>query len=568
MSEITLEDVVTVENSAEVTAFRQRIDYDMKLWYLEQYVMKDKNNEPLPHVVNVTVNEPATYADRCVALLGGAKRKLAIGGLESDDEKEVEGYYRQVFKNCDELLSIQMIEDLKFALDWYSCIEGWINNRILVMRDGDVEVVEIMPFSSRWTAWQVDRRGLLWSSDRFRMDQEAAEETYQYKLGGKLKKVDIVEIWTRDYLKAYLNNKEAGKWLHNFGKPPKIILPVRTKPNTIDAVSTSRGFSSQGESIYRANRELYNKASEMASIWATMNKMQFMAPLQYISPQGRKLGQRPYGFGIVVNLKQNEKLLEIPVKEMTASGQNLFGQYMGWLQRGGLTHVEYGELSFELSAVAISRLSEAKDQIFKPRLNTESMFEERACKMIRQQHLAGGYPVKLDDDTKELAVKAPASIKKIFSVTVEFHAVYPEQNIANLTVAQAAQNFVSIETILDQYLHVDNPADELARLNLQKLYKGVPELFLMDTALDLAPVKKMNTKARDAMRSNLIRWKLQKLTGGQVQMDQLNISQETSQPRIRGLETAMPRTPAVHANKENLRRSNIRAKEEGFEANE
>lgn len=579
---LDLPEIKRAENNV-FNDLRIRFDQDLLLYYLNEYIMLGEDKKPIPHVENVTLNDPATYADRTISLMSTAKMKMEISGIESDPGDEIanyfENYFKHVFRNNDEMLSWELVEDLKFCSDWYSCIRGWLDHRVLVLRHGDYYIVEIMPIDPRWISFAHDKYGLSWHAHRYRLDKWTVRELYDVK-NLQRTECDMVEGWDRNNFHVWCNETEVpgSPWRNPFGFVPFNLVPVRTKPLTMDNltvmnstlsltnVKTAQGLARQGESIYRANRGLYPKANALASTWATLNKIAFMTPLAFISPGGRKLTVRPYGPGIVVNLRANEKLLEIPTKEIAQSGQSLFGQYSAFMQRGQLPHVDYGNLSFELSAVAIARLSETRDQILNPRHSSEEMTYTRDCRMIQQEVNAGGFPLdKIDDRMKSMAIDFdPEKMKKNFQIFIKFQATYPEQNLANITVAQAVEGseLACLETILRDYMQHDDWKGELKKIELHKAHQLIEELRLLDFALDIAPIKELSNDERDALRANMIYWKLEQMTGGAFKAPVLqNAPQSPSQPRI-NLNVKMPKTPTLHTTEEETRRTGARVQEE------
>jgi len=82
-----------------------RMDNDMKLYYLEAFVLKDSSNRKIPDADSVTLNDPRTYADRVISLLGGAKRRFNVKG-EEKLVRSVETFLNDLYYMNDEDLSL------------------------------------------------------------------------------------------------------------------------------------------------------------------------------------------------------------------------------------------------------------------------------------------------------------------------------------------------------------------------------------------------------------------------------------------------------------------------------
>jgi len=143
----------------------------------------------------------------------------------------------------------------------------------------------------------------------------------------------------------------------------------------------------------------------------------------------------PYGRRKVTELGIQESYKLVPINDVRNATRLLYNMLVGALQRGGLPNIDYGSLSFPLSAVAISKLTASKDAIFIPRLNAMALFYRALSQMIKKQYIQGGYTVELGEEGAEREYSA-ADIDKKFSTKYEFHSVSPEQDIANMAIGQ------------------------------------------------------------------------------------------------------------------------------------
>ena len=522
-------DLVTLvkDKESRLSPLYDRMDSDMKLYYLEEFILKDSEGRKIPDADSITLNDSRTYADRVINLLSGAKRRFNVNG-EAKLVKSVESFLDQVYKMNDESLAMQMMESLEFHLDFFSTLRGWIAVRALMLNSGDTIVPEIVPLDPRWCAWDAGRRGLNWGSYRIRMSPQRIEEEYGKAVEGT-KDRDILCVWTdTDYI-VYLENTELRKVPHNLGHCPIVVLPVPTHPSVISTSGDMIKY--QGESVYAANRDIYAKLNDFASVWATLNKMSFLAPVGYVSPQGRELKERPYGIGVVVNLREGEKFVDIPTKDLSASAQNLFGVMMGNAQRGGLPNVDYGELGFELSAVAISKLTESRNVVFQPRLKGKSALLERASRLLIAQAINGGYKTELPKDTEGLEFDSKALEGK-FQIDVDYHAISPEQNIANYTVAQVAKAIgLSDRTIFSEVLSLEDPEGEIKQREREYSEKEVPELRLYRYACSLLDAYEQTKDETLQVEAQIVASKLgMSIQGGKVVETQAP-AQPASQPK-------------------------------------
>ncbi len=139
---------------------------------------------------------------------------------------------------------------------------------------------------------------------------------------------------------------------------------------------------------------------------------------------------------------------------------------VGALQRGGLPNIDYGNLSFPLSAVAITKLSGSKDAIFITRLNAIALFYRAMSLMIKDQFIKGGYTAQIGREDIEVEYKV-LDIDKKFSTKYEFHTVSPEQDIANTAAGQ------------------------------QQLALGIPRRYIYENTLKVNDVEGLINEGRD-----------------------------------------------------------------------
>jgi len=545
-----------------------RMDNDMKLYYLEQFVLQH-NGKNIPNSDSVTLNDPRTYADRVISVLGSAKRRFDVAG-EVQVQRSVEKFLNTLFPLNDSVLAAQMMEELEFNLDFFSALRGWIAVRALILEGGGVKSPEIVPLDPRWCSWQAGRDGLAWASYRVAMSPGDIETTYgkEQPSGGKDKIVR--SVWSTEQYGVCIEGEESSPLVpltaHNLGHCPVIIAPAPTHPSLI--IDAKKGIAYRGESIYAANRTLYGKLNEVVSVWATLNKMSFLAPIGFVTPNPeREINEMPGGIGVVVQLLEGESFVAIPTKEVAVSQQNLFGGLMAAMQRGSLPNVDYGELGFELSAVAISKLTESRNVVFQPRLRVKSTVMSRAGSLCIKQWRDGGYKTDLGENAMPLIFDDKFEDKP-FQIQVNYHSVSPEQNVANFTIAQAAKVVgLSDKTIYRDVLQLEDPEGEIVAREAENAEKEVPDLRLYRYAVSLL---KQYEETKDETLQ----------VSAQIIAKQLNMTitasgvgapgegtepppNAASQPKPGLRMPAMPAVAAQHVEKEEAKRKGIETLEEG-----
>jgi hypothetical protein len=284
--------------------------------------------------------------------MASGKRNIDLVGADSTIEKYLEKFWIDMFEGNDDILSDQLIEPVDECLNYFLGLRGWGAVLVLMCHKNGKYMPDIKPLDPRWMKWDIGAKKLLWASYRARMSGEAINTLYPNDMNfDKGLDYNIETRWTDKDMEILLcprdehsTYEEIYKKPHGLPRCPVIVVPVPTQPFLISSEEDAgKSFSRQGESIYAPNRDLYAEVNELTSIWATMTKQQVFAPLAYIGER-EGLEQKPYGLGVVVNLKPGEQLIEIPTKELSASAQSLYAQFLALTQRGSLPNVDYGEL--------------------------------------------------------------------------------------------------------------------------------------------------------------------------------------------------------------------------------
>lgn len=560
---------------AQETRFEKlhnRMDNDLKLWYLEKFVFKDSHNNPIANADSITLNDTRTFAEKVISYLGTATRRFNCTGAEPEDQRAIEDFYKKVFLFNDEHLSEGIIEPFDFCQDWFSVNRGWVAARVLMIHQGDKWLPELIPIDPRQLTWKLGKNGIAWGEYKYLRDKDELVGLYGSSVVSPYDTRDpngIVfrETWTDTHWDSYVGDTLIDSVEHKLAHCPIVVVPVPTQPLL---VGSEDALSRQGESVYSTVREIYSKLNELASTWATMNKMSFMAPIAFTSPQNRKLTEKPYGIGVVVNLKDNEKFVEIPTKEMSASAQNLFGQLLARWQRGTLPNVDYGELGFELSAVAIAKLTEGRDQVFVPRLRAKAILYKKICRLIKLQYKTGGYKASIDEDE---ACYFEDSLKEVISkkwqIQIDFHAMSPEQNIANYTVAQAGLNIgLSRRAVMRDILKREDWKEDEAQTELENAKKeNAPYRHYLYCVEALAERDKHEKDSRGYKildtSIKLFMWQIKQMTQGAVEPPEFP-HRPASQPSGAGVQ--MPKLAAQHINEENTKRQGMQVATKGRQA--
>ncbi len=470
----------------------ERQDGDLNLYYLEEFILKGEDKRSIPSTISVTLNDPRVFGDAAMALLSVDKRIFDITGVDPTIQNKLEKEFTNWLYLNDENLATELIEPLDTCFNFFGCFRGWAGALPLMYQDGDKYLPVIRPLDPRWMMWELGSKGMKWASYRIRMDKAQAEELYGKKFDTSAKDIELSCVWddANYYIfssdKAKLGGKEALKTIpHNLGFCPIVITPVPTQPLLISSGDDAAiALSRQGEGIYAPVRALIPLLNEVASVWATINRQQFMTPLAYTGTRDLK-GQSIFGFGIIVQLNQNEKLEPIQLRDMSPSAQALFGQIFARWERATMSTINTGQLSFELSALAIADLKSDRDKVLIPRRKFKTTMHRKIFEVFRKQINHNCYKTDIDKDQDTIEIDKTLFEKK-FVINIGFDSISPQENIANAQLSQQWKGLgMPMEWILRNVAKVDDPMGVLRQAKLERLYSMLPLLELADSAIAL-----------------------------------------------------------------------------------
>ena len=434
-----------------------RMDEDLGRYLLEQFVWKDTDGRAVPNVENVTANAPRTFADKVVANLGTAERRFDITSEKTEDATLAEDFVKFGMAQSEKNLLKQLIFPLEDSFDFGAALRGTIACRAILWRDGNKYYFDIVPIDARALPYEPGKNGCALASIEGKQTAAEIERDYGDKLGhwwSRPKEAEVKDIWTPTHNVVYVDNKEVRNVEHNLGMNPVLVVPCPTAPHF---AGRADAVKHENESIYAPVRELYNVLNKAASAWHTQNMMGILPPMQFISRDGRKASTPPFGVAATANIRFGEEFKKMPISDVSLSHQAFFGQLSAWIQRGTMANIDYGELSFELSALAIKRLEAAKDQVFVPRLKAKKAMAMLIADALIFQFIRGGYHTDLGDLGEEIPFKPSDFKNKRFMIQVDYFTVNPDENVADMTIATTAKSIgLPEEYIFKRILHIED----------------------------------------------------------------------------------------------------------------
>ena len=466
-----------------------RMDIDRDLYFMKAYEMLRPDKKPMGDVINVTLNDAVTFAMRAIATLGTTARQTEVKGR---DKKEKEYTLKENFIDdmsfaVDDRLVNRGIMTLDAFLNEQVCVRGPIVGRATLREKDGKLVPDVVPLDSRFFVHNSGPNGMKWGAAiSYRSKQDIVDE-YGEVPGinkGILQTLDaekdneVADLWDGTQNIVMLNSQDFLTQKNPYGYPPFIV----TGPAIGSMLADKQAAKHRWESIFWANRELFTELHRTASIFQTINVGSFAGAMQYASMAGtraKKPQKPPWGIYSVTPVDAGAGMgyRPIPMNDIKNAARLFYAILYTRIQQGGLSAIDYGNLTFPLSAVAITQLSSSRDQIFLPRIQAKAIFYQQLFKMIIKQYQMVGIKTKLGPEGwgREYT---PSDLDGDYQIQFRFFTESREQEIANFSVANAATGFLSGATIRRTILKVQDPEAEEERMAAEQAEKMDEAIFL------------------------------------------------------------------------------------------
>ncbi len=472
----------------EMADLFSRMDEDRELYYLAEYKMLDLEGQEVPKnkVHNITLNDPALFAYRAIAIISSAHQQTVVEGKGMTDAESsyIEEFLDAVLYEIDVRLGNIGIAGLFPYMSEQANVRGRACARFLFRKVGDILIPDLATWDTRFVSYRNDINGLVWANLRsHRSAEESLREYPTAKEHIQGSSATILDFWKSKKNEVWVEDHRLHARGHNYGMPVIYqIVPAGSMLSDPDAVSH------EGESIFALDRKIWPELNKAASVLQTLNMMSFLTPMQYESEAGESAtlpDKPPYGVGAVTAVEKGGGFKKMPMEDMRNATRHLLALLEGRAQRGSLPSVDYGNLTFPLSAVAIARLTESKDLIFVPRLQGLAMFYQRLARMIIRQYLSWGMAMEFGEEGNRKKFE-PEKLKGSYTIKFRYYSQSPEQTIANYAVGQAAFNIgMSKHTIFTDILKLTNPMGEILKRRSEDAEDLDPVLKLHNTVLAL-----------------------------------------------------------------------------------
>lgn len=466
-----------------LSALRKRMDGDKDLYYLKPYEMLDKDERKMAGVDNVTVNEPAVFANQVITNILSANQQRVVEGEEVKAKQtvQIEEFLRDVEYDIDQILLGQDELGLfPFATE-KMCIRGIAAERVTLIKEkGDLKLNRVLPIDTRYLSYETDIDGLVWAAYHTNRTKEAILSEYDVKLVADSS--DVCDFWSRKENYVWTGTKklhwEKNKYRDGNGDPyvPFVIQGVPLGSGLKDSDAPGH----KNESIYMLNRGLYSELNKTATILQTLNRLAMRPGMQYENPDG--MGGElpdvsPYIPGQITGVDPGMGFKPVPITDVHAATRLWYSMLMNALQKGSLPSVDYGNLTFPLPAVAILTLMATRDRVYAPRFQALAQLQQKRSKMLIMQLMKFGGGIDLGEEGQRKTYHA-TDLKGAYTIKYKYFSKSPMEEAASYAVANQARDYLPERMILEKIVKVEDPEGTMMERRAEMAEKANPVIAL------------------------------------------------------------------------------------------
>lgn len=478
---------LVTEKRTEMKDIFKRMDDDEDIYLLEPYEMyhlPPHDTRKVDDVVNVTLPDPLTFARKAIAIMCGATMESVVKGrkLTPKATTKIEEFLQDIYYMVDEWLPKRRLPNFDAYINEQNCLRGRMLARSCIRIDRERGLVpDVVPLDSRFYVDDTDGNDILWAAPWYQRSRANIERQYSRDTDRKItiakKSAEVVDYWDKDHEIVFVDGKVVRDQENTYKYPPFVftIVPAGSMFASSDALEH------QGESILWQTRDLWKEKNRAATIMQTMNVNALHPPLQYESGHGEDKPpseKSPYKSRTIHGIEKGTKgYFPIPFSEIKRATTHFYAILEAALQRATLSAIDYGTLSFPLSAIAITQLTGSRNDIFFPRVQGKASFYQDLSRMMIDQCMGLGRMIEIGHKGSENRY-TKSDLNGAYSIEYRFFTDSAEQQLANFSIANAAREYLDLDTILQEVIKVKNPGEVKAKWQSEQLERTDELIFL------------------------------------------------------------------------------------------
>jgi hypothetical protein len=373
-----------------------------------------------------TSNEPMTSYDKMTTTLASGTVKIRIPVVKAQREKREresakERFLMGLLKANDERLAWLGEQSLLTSLAAFVNLRGWYCGRCLLVKDETTgeTYLDVTPWDPMHVSWGMGAKGLKWVCNKTRKTSIEVFEQYGFRVSGdgtattdasfnesyfsslKMEESEGVDVY--DWYDEFYNIVVIGDTYVKEPMPHGAGVPGQRTPSFFGSVGslpliqgkgsgTHDNLIHHGESIFAANRNIYEKMNLVLSTMLQLVALSRNQAFTYTSRDGQKtLDKNPFLEGSQTPLAEGERLDLLPLLEMSRDTGAFLGLITSEVQRGALPYSVYGQLAFQLSGYAVNLLKQATDSPLLPRKQAIESAYRQITNLITDQFATGAF---------------------------------------------------------------------------------------------------------------------------------------------------------------------------------
>jgi len=457
------------EQETELLGLHGRMDDDDKLLHLAKYIMKDATGQTVKDVVNVTLNKPAIFASNVISALNAAEQQIVV---ISDNSKintaEIEDFLKSAFASANQMAMASGDAPLNFFTDTQACIRGRAARRILFRIENGKLIPDITSWDTRFVYGEVDREGKGWRAYKCYRSGRDIQKDYGRVIQGKNEWV--TDIWDDEHNEVYLGTERItvekdGKTPrteeHGWGFVPVVhqIVPLGYGNILMD----DDRLKYEGESLFFMIRDLVAELNRWITILQTLNLKTVKPPMKQKLEGGGEPSEYEdvTGSGTVTAMKPSEDIARIEYGDAIRATQLVYQAIEKALQEASFTDIDIGNFNQTLSAVALVKIGEGKNQVFLPRLETrEALNKDTANMLIRQTIMEakreGMAEVEIGTPGHKRSFKI-ADLEGEYEITFKNFLKSPTMDVARMAIVNQSRDIYPRRFAYENILQVEDP---------------------------------------------------------------------------------------------------------------
>ena len=475
------------DKEAELQPLYSRQEVDKDLYQLKKFKLTvGGTKDPVPHVENVTLNDPRTFADRVISILTGATRTIIIKSemLDDDEKAMIKDFLDDVNVEIDvflEQMGHKTLDNIAFS---QLALRGWVATRFESRMKGKKYIPDTSPWDSRWTSWEHSVDGFAWAAYRSARSKWLIHEQYGFEFVNT--PVEVIDRYENNGVNIiYIGgNQHIVERNHGFKKIPVIIQKATSGAFLRD----SNSLANDGESIFAAARDLFPEKNKMMTIMQTLTVASFFGGLQYKGKEGEDMTEKPqlppYGLRFVVPVDKDGGYSAMPVTDIHNATRLGFNILETAIQRATFPPTEFGSIEFPMSAVGLVELGQGRDDTVLPIADGWARFRRRLAEMTIDQFIEKNMTATFGHSGRPQRTYTAADLKKHqgkYEIVYKFTNVSNRDRIAKIEMARAVPDkLMSQDTKRRDILEMENPDAEQDKLNIQNAIELIPEFQLYE----------------------------------------------------------------------------------------